>query len=192
MQDRIRAAALESIETKRRFFDENSEAVAIAAKIIITSLRGNGKLMAFGNGGSAADAQHIVAELVNRLARDHPPIAAVALTTDTSIMTSIANDLGFDEVFERQLIALGRPGDVALAISTSGNSPNVIRAVRAARGLGIETIALTGKTGGELAGLADLALIVEAASTQHIQETHITIGHILCELIEDALYPVVG
>ncbi|MGH9761730.1 MAG: D-sedoheptulose-7-phosphate isomerase [Blastocatellia bacterium] len=192
MKDRIKAAALESIETKRRFFDANSDAVALAARMIIASLRSNGKLLAFGNGGSAADAQHIVAELVNRLARDHPPIAAIALTTDTSIITSIANDLGFDYLFERQLLALGRPGDVALAISTSGNSPNVLRAVRAARSIGVETIALTGRTGGELARLADLALIVETESTQHIQETHIAIGHILCELIEDDLYPAGG
>ncbi|HYL99646.1 MAG TPA: SIS domain-containing protein, partial [Blastocatellia bacterium] len=149
MKNKIKAIALDSIETKRRFFEANLDNVALAARMIITSLKSTGKLLAFGNGGSAADAQHIVAELVNRLNRDHPPIAAIALTTDTSIITSVANDLGFDQLFERQLVALGRPGDVALAISTSGNSPNVLRAVRAARGMGIETIALTGRTGGE-------------------------------------------
>ncbi|MGH8598949.1 MAG: D-sedoheptulose-7-phosphate isomerase, partial [Gammaproteobacteria bacterium] len=133
-------------------------------------------------------AQHIAAELVNRLNYDRPPIAAIALTTDSSILTSIGNDSSFDELFERQLRALGRPGDVALAISTSGNSPNVLRAAAAARELGIKTIALSGRDGGTLAKAVDVALVVEAHSTQRIQETHITIGHILCELVEDALY----
>ena len=187
--EKIKKIALESIETKRKFFDSSAEKVRLAADIIIESLVSGGKLMVFGNGGSAADAQHIAAELVNRLSRDHPPIAAIALTTDTSILTSIANDTSFDQLFERQLLALGRRGDAALAISTSGNSPNVLRAVMAAQQIGIKTIALTGKDGGELAGISNLALIVESGSTQRIQETHITIGHILCELIEDALYP---
>ena len=187
--EKIKKIALESIETKRKFFDSSAEKVRLAADIIIESLVSGGKLMVFGNGGSAADAQHIAAELVNRLSRDHPPIAAIALTTDTSILTSVANDTSFDQLFERQLLALGRRGDAALAISTSGNSPNVLRAVMAAQQIGIKTIALTGKDGGELAGISNLALIVESGSTQRIQETHITIGHILCELIEDALYP---
>ena len=155
---------------------------------MVESVRANGKLLIFGNGGSAADAQHIAAELVNRLNFDRPPIAAIALTTDTSILTSLGNDSSFDEIFERQVRALGRPGDTALAISTSGNSPNVLRAVEAARQMGIKTVALTGKSGGKLAAAADLALIVEADSTQRIQETHITIGHILCELVEDELF----
>ncbi|HXG65180.1 MAG TPA: SIS domain-containing protein, partial [Blastocatellia bacterium] len=126
---------------------------------------------------------------VNRLTYDRPPIAAIALTTDTSILTSVGNDSTFDEVFERQLRALGRAGDVALAISTSGNSPNVLRAVYAARELGIKVIGLTGRSGGKLAETADLALVVETDSTQRIQEIHITIGHILCELVEETLYP---
>jgi D-sedoheptulose 7-phosphate isomerase len=126
---------------------------------------------------------------VNRLNYDRPPIAAIALTTDTSILTSVGNDSSFDGLFERQLRALGRPGDVALAISTSGNSPNVLRAVAAASELSIKTIALAGRDGGKLANAVDLALIVDADSTQRIQETHITIGHILCELVEEALYP---
>jgi len=187
--EKIKRIALESIETKRRFFDANAEKVGLAADIIIQSLATGGKLMIFGNGGSAADAQHIAAELVNRLGRDHPPIAAIALTTDTSIMTSVANDASFDELFERQVLAIGRPGDVVLAISTSGNSPNVLQAVCAAQGKGMKAIGLTGKTGGELAAICTLALIVESDSTQRIQETHITVGHILCELIEDTLYP---
>lgn len=188
MIERIHQIARESIEAKKAFFDSHAETVALAADLIITSVKTGGKVLIFGNGGSAADAQHIAAELVNRLNYDRPPIAAIALTTDTSILTSVGNDSSFDELFERQLRALGRPGDVALAISTSGNSPNVLRAVAAARELGIKTIALAGRDGGKLADAVDVALVVDARSTQRIQETHITIGHILCELVEDALY----
>lgn len=190
MIERIRQIARESIEAKRAFFDANAEAVARAADMIIGSVRAGGKVLIFGNGGSAADAQHIAAELVNRLNYDHPPIPAIALTTDSSILTSIGNDSSFDQVFERQTRALGRKGDVALAISTSGNSPNVLRAVEAAREIGITTIAFAGRDGGRLATLAELTLVVNADSTQRIQETHITIAHILCELVEDALFGV--
>jgi D-sedoheptulose 7-phosphate isomerase len=188
MIERIHRIARESIEAKKTFFDSHAEAVARAAELIITSVKAGGKVLIFGNGGSAADAQHIAAELVNRFNYDRPPIAAIALTTDTSILTSVGNDSSFDELFERQVRALGRRDDVALAISTSGNSPNVLRAVDAAHELGIKTIALAGRDGGKLADAVDVALVVEARSTQRIQETHITIGHILCELIEDALY----
>ncbi|HXU07570.1 MAG TPA: D-sedoheptulose 7-phosphate isomerase [Blastocatellia bacterium] len=188
MIERIRQIARESIEAKRAFFDANAEAVARAADMIIGAVRAGGKVLVFGNGGSAADAQHIAAELVNRLNYDHPPIPAIALTTDSSILTSIGNDSSFDRVFERQVRALGRKGDVALAISTSGNSPNVLRAVEAAREIGVTTIALAGRDGGKLATLTELALVVNADSTQRIQETHITIAHILCELVEDALF----
>jgi D-sedoheptulose 7-phosphate isomerase len=186
--DHIKRIANESLETKRAFFDSQSEKVARAAELILESIRKDGKILIFGNGGSAADAQHIAAELVNRLNFDRPPIAAIALTTDTSILTSLGNDSSFDELFERQVRALGRRGDTALAISTSGNSPNVLRAVEAARTMGIKTVALTGKSGGKLAAAADVALVVAAESTQRIQETHITIGHILCELVEDELF----
>jgi D-sedoheptulose 7-phosphate isomerase len=188
MIERIQQIARESIEAKKAFFDSHAETVALAAELIITSVKTGGKVLIFGNGGSAADAQHIAAELVNRLNYDRPPIAAIALTTDTSILTSVGNDSSFDELFERQLRALGRQGDVALAISTSGNSPNVLRAVAAARELGVKTIALAGRDGGKLVNAVDVALVVDAPSTQRIQETHITIGHILCELVEDALY----
>ena len=189
MIDRIHQIARESIEAKKAFFDSHAESVARAADLIVTSVSAGGKVLIFGNGGSAADAQHIAAELVNRLNYDRPPIAAIALTTDTSILTSVGNDSSFDGLFERQLRALGRAGDVALAISTSGNSPNVLRAVAAARELSIKTIALAGRDGGKLANAVDIALVVDADSTQRIQETHITIGHILCELVEEALYP---
>ena len=190
MIERIRQIARESLEVKQAFFDANAEAVARAADMIIGAVKAGGKVLVFGNGGSAADAQHIAAELVNRLNYDHPPIPAIALTTDTSILTSIGNDSSFDNVFERQVRALGRKGDVALAISTSGNSPNVLRAVEAAREIGVTTIALAGRDGGRLATLAELTLVVNADSTQRIQETHITIAHILCELVEDALFGV--
>jgi D-sedoheptulose 7-phosphate isomerase len=188
MVERIQLIARESIEAKRAFFDSHSDKVARAAEVIIDSIQSGGKVLIFGNGGSAADAQHIAAELVNRLNYDRPPIAAIALTTDTSILTSVGNDSSFDELFERQLRALGRAGDVAIAISTSGDSPNVLRAVDAARELGIKTVGLAGRSGGRLAAAVDVALVVEAESTQRIQETHITIGHILCELIEDQLF----
>jgi len=189
MIERIRKTARESIETKQSFFDANSELVANAAELMIDSIKSGGKVLVFGNGGSAADAQHIAAELVNKLTFDRPPIAAIALTTDTSILTSVGNDSTFDDLFARQVRALGRRGDVSLAISTSGNSPNVLRAVEASRELGIKTIALSGRDGGKLADAVDVALIVRAASTQRIQETHITIGHILCEIVETALFP---
>ena len=189
MIERIRKIARESIEAKQSFFDANSELVASAAEIIISSVKSGGKILVFGNGGSAADAQHIAAELVNKLTFDRPPIAAIALTTDTSILTSVGNDSTFDDLFARQVRALGRRGDVVLAISTSGNSPNVLRAVETSRELGIKTIALAGRDGGKLADAVDLALIVRADSTQRIQETHITIGHILCEIVESALFP---
>jgi len=188
---RIQAIASESVAVKQQFFKDNAELVAEAASLLISAIRSNGKILVFGNGGSAADAQHIAAELVNRLNYDRPPIAALALTTDTSILTSVANDSSFDELFERQLRALGRAGDLALAISTSGNSPNVLRAAFAAREIGMPVVALAGRDGGELAALADVALVVRAQSTQRIQETHITIAHILCELIESELYPQV-
>jgi D-sedoheptulose 7-phosphate isomerase len=188
MIDRIRQIAHESVRAKRTFFDSQSETVAAAAELLIASIKAGGKLLIIGNGGSAADAQHIAAELVNRMNYDRPPIAAIALTTDTSILTAIANDSSFSDLFDRQLRALGHTGDVVLAISTSGNSQNILRAVHAARALGIKTIGLAGRDGGKLASAVDIALVVAEQSTQRVQETHITIGHILCELIEDAIY----
>jgi D-sedoheptulose 7-phosphate isomerase len=188
MEERILEYARQSVAVKQAFFEQHAATVSEAATLIVAAVKAGGKVLIFGNGGSAADAQHIAAELVNRLTYDRPPIAALALTTDTSILTSVGNDSSFDDLFERQLRALGRPGDVALAISTSGNSPNVLRAVSAARQLNIRVVAMAGRSGGKLAPLADVALVVEADNTQHIQETHITIGHILCELIQDAIY----
>lgn len=184
-QEKIRRMAEEAIEAKRRFFNESTADVARAAQLISERMRAGGKLLIFGNGGSAADAQHIAAELAFRMGRERAALPALALTTDTSLLTAISNDRSFDHVFARQLQAVGRKGDVALAISTSGNSANVIEAVKEARTMGIATVALLGAEGGETAKLVDLALIVPHNDTPRIQEVHIAIGHIICQLIED-------
>ncbi|MBK8315086.1 MAG: D-sedoheptulose 7-phosphate isomerase [Acidobacteria bacterium] len=181
--------ANESLDAKRRFFDEHARDVARAAQLIIDSMRSGGKLLIFGNGGSAADSQHIAAELAFKMGRERDALPAIALTTDSSLLTAISNDRSFDHVFARQIQALGRAGDVALAISTSGNSPNVIEAVMQARSMGIKTIGLLGAGGGKVARMVDLALIVPHSETPRIQEVHITISHIICQLIEDELCP---
>src|SRR5881409_3275891 len=168
---------------------ESSGVIFEAALLITRCLRNGGKMLVFGNGGSAADAQHMAAELVGRFQRERRALPAIALTTDTSALTAIANDYGYEQVFARQVRALGVRGDVALAISTSGRSPSVLRAVEACRELGIETIGLTGGDGGTLAGLVDLCLRVSASTdAARIQETHILIGHVLCELVERRLF----
>jgi D-sedoheptulose 7-phosphate isomerase len=154
--------------------------VSLSAK----SLRDGGKLFFFGNGGSAADAQHLATELTVRLVHNRPPIAAIALTTDTSTLTAIGNDLGFEELFTRQLEALGRPGDVAIGVTTSGRSANIVRALRLAKEIGLTAAAFAGRDGGDLVGLADPLLIVPAQNTQRIQEMHIVIGHTLCAALE--------
>ncbi|MEK6791955.1 MAG: D-sedoheptulose 7-phosphate isomerase [Deltaproteobacteria bacterium] len=183
----------EAMKAKERFFTKKNAALVVqAATMIADSFKAGGKLMLVGNGGSAADAQHIAAEFVNRFEIERPPLPALALTTDTSNITSIGNDYSFDQVFSKQIRALGREGDVLLAISTSGNSPNVAKAVEAASAMGIKTIALTGKGGGILAGKTDLLLNVDAKSTPRIQEVHITICHILCELIDHILFQKAG
>ena len=160
-------------------------AIAVVARDITAALGAGGKLLLCGNGGSAADCQHIAAELTGRFSgADRPAIAAIALTTDTSALTAIANDLGYEQVFARQVQALGRPGDVLLAISTSGRSPNVLAAVREARARGLRTIGLCGPHAGPLGELADVVLCVPGGSSDRIQELHITVGHIVCGLIE--------
>jgi D-sedoheptulose 7-phosphate isomerase len=185
--EHVKELARASIRAKERFFEERADDVVRAAELMIAALRSGRKILLFGNGGSAADAQHLAAELVNRYRRARPALAALALTTDTSILTAIANDASFEEVFSRQIEALGEPGDVAIAISTSGRSPNVVRAVETARRLGLRTIGLLGRDGGLVAPLVDVPLIVPAEETPRIQEVHITLGHILCDLIESAL-----
>lgn len=190
MESKIRLMADDSLDAKRRFFDQSIADVGRAAQMVISAMRAGGKLLIFGNGGSAADAQHIAAELAFRMGRERQALPAVALTTDSSLLTAISNDLSFDLVFARQIQALGRKGDVVLAISTSGNSPNVVEAVKQARAIEMKTIGLLGNTGGKLAALVDLPLIVPHHETPRIQEVHIAISHILCQLIEDELCPV--
>ena len=161
-------------------------AVIEAAAAIREAFSGGGKLLAFDNGGSAADAQHVAAELVGRFQRDRRGYAALALTTDTSTLTSVANDYGFERIFARQIEALGRPGDVVLAISTSGESPNVLNGVEQAKAQGLRTIALTGRGGGPVGRLADVHVNVADESTARIQEVHRTLIHAICQLVEDS------
>ena len=189
MKDIVLNAFEESNRVKERFVKENINALLSAARRVSTCFAGGHKLLIFGNGGSAADAQHIAAEFVNRFSVERKPLPALALSTDTSILTSISNDYSFDEVFSKQIKALGRKDDVALGISTSGNSKNVILAVETARDMGLYTVGLTGCGGGELARCCDLALIVDSRATPRIQETHITAGHVLCELVDRTLFP---
>ncbi len=186
---RLAKAVAEANQLKNRLVEEQAEQVAAAAKLLAATLKEGGKILLFGNGGSAADAQHIAAEFVNRFKIERPPLAALALTTDTSILTSIANDYDFLEVFAKQVKALGRPGDVALGLSTSGNSANVVEALKAARQLGLKTLALSGREGGPVAAAAELAIVVPSRNTPRIQEVHITIGHVLCDLVDFLLFP---
>ncbi|MGH9841853.1 MAG: D-sedoheptulose 7-phosphate isomerase [Blastocatellia bacterium] len=189
-EEKIHALAGASLDAKRRFFDAHAADVARAAEMIVAAMRAGGKLLLFGNGGSAADAQHIAAELAFKMGREREALPALALTTDTSLLTAISNDRSFDFIFARQIQAMGRRGDIALAISTSGNSPNVIEAVRQARAMEIKSVGLLGAGGGRVAPLVDLALVVPHHDTPRIQEVHITIAHILCQLIEDELCPL--
>lgn len=158
-----------------------------AAEACGDAVRNGNKLLFCGNGGSAADAQHLAAELIGRLVRDRRPLAGLALTTDSSGLTCIANDFGYDDVFSRQVEGLGKSGDVLIAISTSGNSPNVIRAVEVAKPMGITTVGLLGRGGGQLAGLVDLPIVVASDETARVQEAHIFLGHVLCTLVEHAI-----
>lgn len=162
-------------------------AVVAAGRQMATTLRDGGKVMLCGNGGSAADSQHIAAEMTGRFIHDRRPLAAMALSTDTSALTCIGNDYSFDEVFSRQIEALGRAGDCLVAISTSGNSSNVLRAAETAKRIGMVVIGLLGRDGGRLSALCDLSVIVPSQSTARIQEAHIFIGHTLCGLTEEAL-----
>jgi len=186
---RLKMMVEESIGLKDRFFGDQGEKVLAAARLLVEVFQGGGKVLIFGNGGSAADAQHLAAEFVNRFQVERPPLAALALTTDTSILTAVANDYDFREVFAKQVHALGRSGDLAWGISTSGNSPNVVAGLDAARELGMKTLALSGGDGGPVAAAADSALIVPSRNTPRVQEVHITIGHVLCDLVDYLLFP---
>jgi len=188
---RLQRHIKQSIETKQRLAERCGDDILAAAEHIACCFKQNGKLLLCGNGGSAADAQHLAAEFVSVLTQSflRPGLPAIALTTDSSILTASANDFGFEGIFSRQLQALGRPGDVLLGLSTSGNSENVIRAICYAREHGIFTVVLTGESGGKMATLADLAIRVPSSVTAHIQESHLMIGHILCDLSERAVFP---
>ena len=188
MEKIIQKALRESIGVKEDFIKENTTKITFFAEKIALALTSDRKLLLCGNGGSAADAQHIAAEFINRYELERPPLPAIALTTDTSILTSVGNDYSFNEIFSKQIKALGVEGDVLLAISTSGNSANVIEAVKAAKSLGIFTVGLTGGEGGQLASLVDLSLVVKSSVTARIQETHILVGHIICELVDYLLF----
>ncbi len=188
MENIIQKRFKESSEVKNRFLKENLSRLLDVVKLISLCFEAGNKLFFFGNGGSAADAQHLAAEFVNRYIMDRPPLPAISLTTDTSILTSVSNDFSFKEVFAKQLKALGKEGDVAIGISTSGTSSNIIKAFEVAKEMGIKTIALTGNDGGSLVKIADVSLIVPSSSTPRIQEVHILIGHILCELVEHYLF----
>ena len=177
-----------SMATKQRVLEGDTAVLGEIAQIVIEALRRGNKVLFFGNGGSAADSQHLAAELIGRFRRERAALPALALTTDSSILTALANDYSYDIVFSRQLQAFGRAGDVALGITTSGNSANVLRAMETARALGMKTIGFTGESGGKLKGLVDVCFCVPSRETSHIQEMHITVGHAVCEMIERELF----
>ena len=190
MKDAIVKAFDESVRVKQAFLRDNLDTLTQVIDAIVTAFKNGNKLLLFGNGGSAADAQHIAAEFTNRFLIERPPLPALALTTDTSALTAIANDYDYSQVFVKQLQALGKAGDIALAISTSGNSPNVLAAVETCKKLKITTVGLTGGSGGQMVGRVDFMLCVAASrDTARIQETHILIDHVICELVDAALYP---
>jgi len=187
MRAQIQRWFQDSAETKMQFAAEHADQIQQTAAVLTEMFRRGNKLLLFGNGGSAMDALHMAAEFVGRYRRDRHPLAAIALTADQAKLTCIANDYDFSEIFARQITALGRSGDVALGISTSGNSPNVIKAMETARAIGMITIGWTGGTGGKLRELADHLFVVPSTVVARIQETHITLGHVLCELVDEAL-----
>jgi D-sedoheptulose 7-phosphate isomerase len=187
MRDMIKDILLESIAVKEGILRTQVSQILSIANFMIEALKKNGKVILFGNGGSAADSQHIAAELVGRFKKDRTALAGIALTVNTSILTSLANDYSFDIVFAKQLEALGSKNDIAVGISTSGKAKNVVNGIKQAKKMGIKTVALTGADGGELAKCADLSLIVNSSVTARVQEAHITIGHIICEIVENAL-----
>jgi len=190
-EDTIRQHMLNSAEVKKRVAEECLPAIKQVALLLADCLAQGNKILLCGNGGSAADSQHIAAEFVSVLTQDflRPGLPAIALTTDSSILTASANDFGFAGIFERQVQALGKAGDVIIAISTSGNSENCLRALQYAHQAGIHTVAFVGGKGGKMADAAEVAVKVPSTVTQYIQESHIAVGHIVCHLVERALYP---
>jgi D-sedoheptulose 7-phosphate isomerase len=190
MKEEITRAFDESVRIKQAFLRDNLEVLTQAIDAVVAAFRNGNKLLLFGNGGSAADAQHIAAEFTNRFLIERDPLPALALTTDTSALTAIANDYDFTQVFSKQVKALGKAGDIALAISTSGNSPNVLAAVELCRQMKISTIGLTGGSGGKMVDKVDYLLRVsEGKNSARIQETHILVGHVICEIVDQKLFP---
>jgi D-sedoheptulose 7-phosphate isomerase len=187
MQAIVLTAFADSARVKQQFAHDHADRIVEVATLIAEAFRNGNKVLLFGNGGSSTDAAHIAAEFVGRYKRERVPLPAIALATDIAAITCIANDYGYEELFARQVRAHGRRGDIAIGISTSGNSPNVLKGVEAARDYGLTTIAWTGANGGKLAGLVDYPFIVPSSVTSRIQESHITLGHVLCELVEDHL-----
>jgi D-sedoheptulose 7-phosphate isomerase len=189
MKESIVKAFDESIRVKQAFLRDNLEALTQAIDAIVAAFKRGNKLLLFGNGGSAADAQHIAAEFTNRFLIERPPLPAIALTTDSSALTAIANDYDYAQIFAKQVQALGKPEDIAMAISTSGNSPNVLLAIEACKKLNISTIGLTGGSGGKMIGKVDYMLRVsEGKNSPRIQETHILVGHVICDIVDQKLF----
>jgi D-sedoheptulose 7-phosphate isomerase len=184
----LKEYAAAGVSLRKEFFEQNSDLLSEIARALAIIMAREGKVLLCGNGGSAADCQHIAAEFTNRFLLERPPLPALALTTDTSALTAIGNDYGFDQVFEKQLRALGRKGDALVALSTSGNSPNILKAIEAARELGIMVVGLTGMNGGAMGPLCDHLIEVQEKSTPLIQEIHIAAGHMLCRLVDYYLF----
>ena len=188
MKERVIQAFEDSVDVKRRFVQQHVDRIVQVASVIAAAFREGHKVLLFGNGGSSTDASHIAAEFVGRYHRERRPLPAIALATDMAAITCIANDYDYAEIFSRQVKAHGQKGDVVIAISTSGNSPNVLKGLEAARELGLTTIGWTGGRGGKVEGLVDYPFVVPSTVTARIQESHITLGHVLCELIEESLF----
>ncbi len=189
LEHRVRQAFSNIAQLMAKFSEEQTEKLTAAARMLAEAFKEGNKVLLFGNGGSAADAQHLAAEFVNRFQVERPPLPAIALTTDTSILTAIGNDYDFQDIFVKQIMALGRKGDVAWGISTSGSSPNVVKGLEAAKKQKLYTLAVTGCDGGKMAPLADICLNVPSHDTPRVQEVQITIGHILCDLVDFLLFP---
>jgi len=188
MRDTILKIFEESAQVKVKFARENADKIVDVVQLIAQAFREGKKVILFGNGGSAMDASHIAAEFVNRFLMERPPLPAIALNTDVAVLTSISNDYDFSQVFSKQLSALGHEGDVVIGISTSGNSLNVLKAIETAKKGGMRTVVLTGGTGGKLAQMADYVFSVPTNQTPRIQETHITLGHAICQMVDEELF----
>lgn len=188
MEDYIIKIFRESNQSKENFVNENLTRIVAVIEAVTAALKAGNKILLFGNGGSAADAQHLAAEFVNRFVIERPPLPAIALTADTSVITSIGNDYDFTDIFSKQIRAIGQKGDIAWGMSTSGASANVIKALEVAKKIGMITIGLTGRDGGDVARIVDHSLNVSSTSTPRIQEVHITVGHVICEMVDFKLF----